>query len=236
MANVVTKTKTVPHRVPNALISICAKAMNPEKGIRYGNVAELIADLEAWKLDQSVESYRETLVEAVSRFIRNNVPLTVSSVVVTLIGITSAALISTSLHDAENKKMYAMQLRKESVKLNVQSHLQLGTVFQFSSTERAMSAYADALKAAQPYPELQTAPRKRLELQLAFTPKLVSLASHQGSAFLAPLIYDDAPLIYEFRDNEIHFQMDVRGRWSLKHNRHRLSAKYSSAHPILIPL
>lgn len=89
--------------VPPPLQAICQRAMAPHPNLRYPSAADLAADLESWLGDQPLNAYRESVLERMSRFSRNNRRLTL---------VAGAALVLVTLVTA----VFSVRLRSQTIR------------------------------------------------------------------------------------------------------------------------
>ena len=89
--------------VPDALNSICCKAMSTRPASRYTTALELAADIENWLADEPVLAHRESTLEKMSRWVRHHRTLATSALV-TLMTIATASVIGMIMLGAEKNK------------------------------------------------------------------------------------------------------------------------------------
>ncbi|MBA3684025.1 MAG: protein kinase [Planctomycetes bacterium] len=64
--------------VPDRLLDIVLKAMDPERGRRYRGAAELVSDLKAWQDGRAITARRDTVLDRLRRFTRRNRPVVIT--------------------------------------------------------------------------------------------------------------------------------------------------------------
>src|SRR5262249_27251259 len=74
------------------LEAICARAMAPEPGQRYGSASELGADVERWLADEPVQAHREPWMERARRWGRKHRTLVSSGVAMLLVALVGLAV------------------------------------------------------------------------------------------------------------------------------------------------
>lgn len=105
--------------IPRALEAICLKAMSLKPGDRYPSARGLADDLERWLADEPVTAAKDTLSDRLSRFGRKQQGYVRAGLaglfVVTMVSITSAALIDAERRQNQALARAQMQIKNASI-------------------------------------------------------------------------------------------------------------------------
>lgn len=103
-------TRDERKHVPGPLLSIVLKAMDPEPGLRYKSVRDLLTDLKAFQSGQKVKAHRDSIVDIWKRLYRHNKrAVWVAAVGLVFVAILGLVLYNELLKSQSEWNVYAVE-------------------------------------------------------------------------------------------------------------------------------
>ncbi len=147
--NVLNNEPTPPHRhiasIPRELETICLKAIEKDRNLRYTSAAQLANDLRRWLLDLPIEARRQSPVQRALRVMRRRrVPITMGAVILALLLLSAALYVANDSIQLRGRESEARAIVQESLL----SEQEAVAAFRLENFEAALRSVNHAISLA----------------------------------------------------------------------------------------